>query len=258
MTPATKVAVQWGAVILVALLAAGCVSSDTGRTGSQKDAARANTQLGVAYMQQGNLALAKEKLERAEQQDSRNVELQTALAFLNERLNQPEIAERHYRTAQRLSPDNAQVSNNYAVFLCRAGRIDAALELFDTAAKDPLYGTPWAALTNSAVCLRSGKRSAEAVPLLERALAMRPNYAEAVLELSDAQLELGHPDLATRAVDRYLSMGLSTPEILLVAVRAAIARGDKVATDNFARRLRRDYPNSAQTRALPQLLREQG
>ncbi len=249
---------QMFAALGAAALLTGCVTSGDAPPTNDKDVAKANMQLGVAYMQQGNLALAKDKLDRAEKQDPRSPEVHIAQAFLFERLNKPQDAERHYRTAQRLAPENAQIANNYAVFLCKEGRIDRALSLFETAAKDGLYGTPWAALTNPAVCLRSGKRSAEAVPLLERAIAMRPNYAEAVFELGDAQLELGRADLATTAVDRFLSMGLSSPEILLVGLRAAIARGDRPATDNYARRLRRDFPNSAQTRALPQLLLDQG
>jgi type IV pilus assembly protein PilF len=226
---------------------------------SDTDAAVANIKLGVAYIQQGQLALAKDKLDRAVKQDPHNVEGQTAMAFLQERLNQPEEAERYYRNAQRLAPDNAEVANNYAVFLCRTGKIDKALEMFDTAARNPLYRTPWAALTNSAVCLRSGKRNQDALPYLERALALRPTYVEAVLELGDTQLELGRPEQARTAVENYLSKGgTPTPELLLVGVRAALATGDRAAADNYARLLRRDFPNSQQTRSLPQLMQGKG
>jgi type IV pilus assembly protein PilF len=243
-------------VLGLALLAmAGCVTTgDQPPLTSDKNAAEANVKLGVAYMQQDNLALAKDKLERAEKQDPKNVEVHTSLAVLYERLNRPEDAEKQFQAAQRLAPDSAEVANNYAVFLCRSGKPDPAIKLFDTAARDPLYRTPWAAYTNAAVCLRSNKRAAEAVPYLERAIALRPNYADAVRELGDVQIELGHPDLATNAVDRYLKMGLGTPEVLLVGVRAALARGDRVAAEDYVRRLRRDFPNSPSTRALPQVM----
>jgi type IV pilus assembly protein PilF len=245
-------------MMLVAL--AACVSTgDLERPKSDKDAAIANTKLGVAYMQQGNLALAKDKLERAEKQDPKNLEVHTSLAFLYEKLGKAEDAEKQYQAALKLSPDSADVANNYAVFLCRSGKVDPAVKMFDAAAQNKLYSTPWAAYTNAGVCLRSNKRGAEAVPYLQRALDMRPNYSEAVLELGDLQLELGHPDLAQNAVDRYLSMGIpATPDVLLIGVRAAIVRGDRGAAENYARRLRRDFPNSAQTRVLPQLLPNQG
>jgi type IV pilus assembly protein PilF len=243
--------------ISCASLLAACVSTG-GPNVSNKDAAVANVQLGVAYMQQGNLLLAREKLERAEKQDPRNVELHTALAYLSERLGKPADAERHYQTAQRLAPESAAVANNYAVFLCQSKKVDQALKLFETAARDPLYRTPWAAWTNAAVCLRSGKRGSEAIPYLEKAISQQPNYAPAVIELGDLHLEAGKPDLATNVVDRYLSMGLNSPEVLLIGLRSAIARGDRQTTDSYARRLRRDFPNSSQTRSLAQLLRNTG
>ena len=243
----------------LALALAACVTTgDLQRPKSDKDAAIANVKLGVAYMQQGNLSLAKEKLERAEKQDPKNLEVHTSLAFLYEKLGKPEDAEKQYQAALKVAPDSADVSNNYAVFLCRSGKVDEAIKLFDSAAQDKLYSTPWAAYTNAGVCLRSKKRGAEAVTYLERALQLRPNYAEAVLELGDLQLELGHPDLAQNAVDRYLAMGIASPEVLLIGVRAAIVRGNRPAADNYARRLRREFPNSNAARVLPQLLPPQG
>jgi len=237
-----------------ALLLSACTGTPDAPGTNLQEAARANVRLGVAYMQQNNLPLAKEKLERAEQQDPRSVEVHTALAFLNERLNRPDQAERHYRTAQRLAPGSADVANNYAVFLCRGDKPDAAIPLFETAARDPLYSTPWAALTNAAVCLRSNKRDADAVPYLDRAVAMRPDYVDGVREYGDVLIALGRPDQAVTVAERFLSIGRGSPDVLLVALRASLAQGNAAAADGYARRLRRDFPNSAQTRALPQLL----
>lgn len=243
-----------GVLLACLALLAACASSGPTTVANRKEAARANMQLGVAYMQQGDLQLAREKLLRAEQQDPRSAEVHVAIAFLNERLDRPADAERHYRTAMRLAPDNAEVGNNYAVFLCGSGQVDKALPLFESAARQPLYRTPWAALTNAAVCLRSVARNADAIPFLERALVQRPDYAEAVVELADVQLALERPDIAGAVADRYLALGRSAPGVLLVGLRAALARGDAAATAGYARRLRREFPDSPQTRLLPQLL----
>jgi type IV pilus assembly protein PilF len=246
-------------VTAAAVLLAACVTSEPrSKSGSDKDASHANVQLGVAYMQQGQLALAKEKLERAEKQAPRSVEVHTALAFLYERLDRPARAEAEYELALRLSPANSEVANNYAVYLCRNGKVDKALPHFEAAAKDRLYATPWAALTNGAVCLRAAKRGAEAVRYLDQALQLRPDYSAAVFELADLQMELGAPGVAGKVVDRYLAIGLASPDVLLVGVRAALARDDRAAAQGFARRLRRDFPDSVQTKALPQLLGDRG
>jgi type IV pilus assembly protein PilF len=244
-----------------AVLLAGCASngaSPSTAADASHDAARANVSLGVAYMQQGNLLLAKEKLERALKQAPRSVEVHTALAYLNERLDKPQQAIEEYELATKLAPANSDIKNNYAVFLCRSGKVDKALQQFDAAAKDRLYSTPWAALTNAAVCLRGAKRAPEAVGYLEQAVKIRPDYAAAVFELADLQVELGAPVVAGQVVDTYLSIGLVSPDVLLVGVRAALARKDRAGAQVYVRRLRRDFPEASQTKALAQLLGETG
>ena len=249
------------ALLAAAVLLAGCASgggNPSAAADASREAARANVSLGVAYMQQGNLSLAKEKLERALKQAPRSVEVHTALAYLNERLDKPQQAIEEYELATKLAPNNSDIRNNYGVFLCRSGKVDKALQQFDAAAKDRLYSTPWAALTNAAVCLRGARRAPEAVGYLEEAVKVRPDYAAAVFELADLQVELGAPVVAGQVVDRYLSIGVVSPDVLLVGVRAALARNDKAAAQVYVRRLRRDFPESAQTKALPPLLGEKG
>jgi type IV pilus assembly protein PilF len=238
----------------VVMLAAACTTSNPRRPVDEKEAASANVRLGTAYLQQGNLPLAKDKLEKAEKQDPRSYEVQYAMALLSEQLQQNSDAEKHYQAALKLAPNNAGVNNAYAGFLCRNSKVDQALKLFDAAMRDPLYSTPWVASANAAICLRSDKRNADAIPYLERAIQLRPDYATAVVELADVQISIGKPELARTAVDRFLQIGRKSPDVLLLGVRAAMAQGDRGATDLYARLLRRDFPDSAQTRALPQLL----
>lgn len=243
------------ACIAAALLLASCTtSSSNGRAVDNKEAARANTQLGVAYLRQGNMNQAKEKLEKAEKQDPRSHEVQYALALFSERMNQPADADRHYQAALKLAPNNGEVTNAYAVFLCRSNKIDAAQRLFDEVVRNQLYATPWVAATNAAVCLRADKRNADAVPWLERAIALRPDYYPAVVELGDLHIANNEPQKARSAVDSFLSIGRKSAEVLLVGVRAAMAQGDRAAADIYARLLRRDFPNTQAAGALPQLL----
>jgi type IV pilus assembly protein PilF len=250
----TRLGAKRIAVVAAAALASGVASAQS----LNPEAARANVQLGVAYMQQGNLALAKEKLERALKQAPKNVEVHTALAYLNERLDKPQKAEEEYEAATRLAPNNSEVRNNYAVYLCRNGKVDKAMAQFDAAAKDRLYATPWAALTNAAICLRTSRRAPDAVRYLDEAIRVRPDYAAAVFELADLQLELGAAGVAGQVVDRFLALGLVSPDVLHVGVRAALAREDRPAAQIYVRRLRRDFSDSVQTRSLPQLLGEGG
>lgn len=239
-------------------LLAACASGAPSGEASRTDAAAYNVQLGIAYLQQGNLALAKEKLERAERQNPRDPNVHGALALLHERLGNDSLVERHYRTALRLSPRNPELSNNFAVYLCRTGRVDEGVRRFRDAARNPLYRTPEAAYTNAGVCLRTAGHLEEAEQNFLHALDVRPNFAEAVFQLADLYLQQGRAPEARARLERFLGENEATPDLLLLGVRIARATGDRIAEERYARRLRVDFPGSEQTRALAELDRNPG
>jgi Tfp pilus assembly protein PilF len=75
-----------------------------------------------------------------------------------------------------------------------------------------------------------------------------------VVELADLQLVQGNPEAARKAFENYTAAGNKSPEVYLVGVRAVVVVRDCPAAQLYARLLRRDFPNSAQASALPQVL----
>jgi type IV pilus assembly protein PilF len=247
------------AAAVAALALCGCVTSSSGpqesrlkksETSEGDKAAQLNKQLGTVYLRQGNLALAKEKLERSEKFNPRDPELHTVLAVLYERLNIPEESDKHYRTALKLAPKDPQVLNNYAVYLCQHSRNEEGVKLFLEASRNPLYRTPELAYTNAGVCLRRAKKFDEAAGSFLRALQIRPNLAEAAYQYADLRMEQGDLAKAREQVDKYLATYDATAELLLVGVRVTRAQGDRVAEEKFTRRLRVEFPGSQQLRSL--------
>lgn len=246
------------ATLLATLLLAGCTTTSSGPKTSDTSAAEYNVQLGYAYLRQGNLPIAKEKLERALEQDPDNPAVHSALGLLYERLGDSRAADKHYAEALRLAPGDPEIENNYAIYLCRNGRVAEGVKRFEQAARNPLYRTPEAAFTNAGVCQRGAGLIAEAEANFRRALQLRPNYAEAAFQLGDLRLQQGATDEARTDVDKYLDSFRATPELLLLRVRIARATGDRVAEEKYSRKLRIDFPESEQTRALGNLTRNPG
>ena len=246
----------------VAALAVGCVGSggaaDVKESTRAETAAAYNLQLGVAYLQQDKLALAREKLDRAVKQNPRDPKVHNARALLAEKLNDLDDADKYYRTAVRLAADDPDISNNYAVFLCRTGRVDEGVKRFVGVAKNKLYRSPEGAYTNAGVCLRGAQRFEEASEYFARALAVRPNHAEAAYQLADLDMQRGMLVEARSGVDRFLTAFRPTPDLLLLAVKIARAQNDPGAEERFARRLRVEFPDSDQMRQLPPLRRNPG
>lgn len=244
---------RWFILGLVVAIA-GCVSADGRKPLKQSDpketAAKYNVQLGTAYLQQGNYALAREKLERALEQNPRDPDVHTGLGLLYDRTGDLKSADRHFREALRLDPEKPDLGNNYAIYLCKNGRVEEGVERFTTVAANKYYRTPEVALTNAGVCLRGAKRYEEAEQKFVAAIRARPNYSEATVQLASLHLERDQVDQARKVVDTYLNAFRPHPEVLFTAVGVARAAKDRLAEEKYSRALRLEFPESAQARAL--------
>ncbi|HEV2287225.1 MAG TPA: type IV pilus biogenesis/stability protein PilW [Steroidobacteraceae bacterium] len=239
---------------LASLVLAACASHSTPlHAANQQEAADANTQLGIQYMNQGDLNLAKTKLDRALEEEPNNPNVHSARAMLYERMGLLDKADQEFRTALKLAPHDPDVVNNYAVYLCQNGRTDEGVKRFLEAAHNALYRTPQAAYTNAGVCLRAAKRDDEARAEFNAAVQLRPNYGEAAFQLATLDFDHGQLTAARTRIEGYISTYDETPDLLLLGVRVARAQGDAPAAQRFARRLQLDFPGSEQLRALAAL-----
>jgi type IV pilus assembly protein PilF len=238
------------AAAAVTLLLCACVHTTPGRESKPQSAAVYNTQLGIAYLNQGELALAKDKLDRALSQDPSSPDVHSARAMLFARMGDSKEADAEYRTSLRLAPDDPNVVNNYAVYLCQQGRTDEGVKRFEEAAKNPLYRTPEAAYTNAGVCLHAAKRDDEARAKFVRALQLKPSFSDAALQLANLDFQRGNLPEARALIDAYLANFTENPDLLLLGVRVARAQKDPVGAQRYARKLQMDFPGSDQTRAL--------
>ena len=239
------------------LALAGCAGPSE-RSKKKDDASNYNMQLGMAYLNQGDLGLAKEKLDRAVRENPGDPNVHSAMAMLQDRLGHPDQADKEFKTALNLGPRSPDVLNNYAVYLCRSGRVDEGVKAFEEAAHNALYRTPEAAYTNAGVCLRGAKRDTQAAMSFQRALRIKPNFAEAAYQLADLDFRRGEVQSARDTIDQFVSSFEATPDLLLIGVQVARKQGDRVAEEKFARKLRMDFPSSDQTRALAELNHNSG
>ena len=247
-----------GGVLAVLLLTACSSSSAKRQTEKAHEAAVYNVQLGLEYMNQGDLERAKDKLDRALTQDPSNPDVHSARATLYSRLKQKDKADEEFRTALRLAPHDPRMVNNYAVYLCENGRNDEGVKRFLEAARNPLYPTPEAAYTNAGVCLRAAKRDDEARVNFSHALQLKPNFAEAQFQLANLQFEHGELAPARAGIDGFIGTYNATADLLLLGVRVARAQGDRLGAQRYARKLQLDFPGTDQARALAQLDRNPG
>jgi type IV pilus assembly protein PilF len=125
---------------LVTLLAAAWAAPAPAQSGKENrgQAAAVNTELALAYMRDGNLAAARDKIEKALQQNSRTAKTQMAAGFIYDALKDVRKARNHYDQAVRLGKDDPDVLKNAAFFFCRTGDYRRGEQLLMQAADCPL------------------------------------------------------------------------------------------------------------------------
>lgn len=230
----------------------GCSNgSKTVKDSDRRDeAADLNMQLGLDYYRQGNLQQAKEKLERAMEQNPRNAQAQMVAGLLYDRLNNQKEADAHFSRAISLDPKNPEIRNNYAVFLCGHGQVERGEKLALESAADPLYKTPEAAYLNAGYCARSAKDLKRAEQHFRRALAVRPRFTPALLEMADLEFQSKNYLPARAFLERYMAAQPPSPTALWLGVRIEKALGNRGIAGDYARRMKNDFPTADETKLL--------
>lgn len=239
--------------LAAALLLVGPTMAAAEKSMSREERAQAalvNTQLGLTYMRQGNLQAAREKIEKALEQNPRTAETQMAAGFLYDRLGNGRKALSHFEEAARLGKENPDVLNNVAVYLCRKGDMKRGVSYFLQAAESPLYRTPEVAYTNAGRCARADGRTKEAEQYFRNALAARSDLPDALLQLADLQHATGNNLSARAFLQRYNAAVTPTAESLWLGYRIERALGDTAQARDYARRLQTGFADSTQASLL--------
>ena len=154
--------------------------------------------LGIAYMREGQSDIALQKLHRGLDLDPDNAQAHNVIAILYERLGQSEKASEHYQDAVRLAPKNPYIHNAYGSYLCKQKKYSEADTSFNQALKNPLYTTPWIALTNAGICKLQDENIDQAETYLRQALTLDARFAPALEQMAKVTF-LRQNYLSTRA-----------------------------------------------------------
>lgn len=235
---------------MLALSLAACSHNSGFKKAPPEVTAATNVQLAIEYMKLGRLAASRDCIERALEENPGNPDVQMTAGLVYERLNDMKKAERAYTAGYRLGKDDPNIQNTYAGFLCRTGKATAGEKLFDEVARSPLYQTPEVALVNAGVCVRGTGDMVDAERYFNRALAIRPNMPEAMLQLGNIAFDRGDAAQARDTVLRYLAVNPPTSEVLWLGFRAERKLGDSTAAAGYARRVQSEFPNSTQAQMM--------
>jgi type IV pilus assembly protein PilF len=247
------------AAAALAFSLAAATLAQTQQTDPIAEAGRINARLAMEYLKRDQLQTAQEKVDKALQQNPRDVNVQLSAGLVYERLKNTKQAEKHFRQAVRSDPDSPEAQNALGAFLCRNKQQAKGEEMFLKAAANPIYRTPFVAYTNAGVCARSAGNLEQAERFLRQALTYQVDYPETFAQLAGVLHDRGSHLQARAFVERFLAVAPATPEMLLLGHNVELALKNDDGATAFKDRLQKEFPNSEQARAVDrQAARNQG
>lgn len=224
---------------------------------NREEAAAINTELAIGYMREKNLAAARDKIDKALEQNPRTARTQMVAGFVYDRLGDKRKANRHYDEAVRLAKGDPDVMNNAGAYFCRIGEYKRGEALLLQAAGSALYRTPDVAYANAGSCARSDGRPKEAEQYLRKALGLNPKQPDALLQMAEIAQGQGNGLQARAFLERYDAVAPATAATLWLGRTIELGLGDDAQAAHYARRLRDEFPTSEETARLLQEERKQ-
>ena len=222
-----------------------------------KQASALNVQLALGYLEREQLGVAQEKLDKAIEQDPKNVDAYTTFAYLKRKVNELDQAVEYYHQALDLKPSDPNIHNNYGGLLCQMGRYDDALDEIRKAYEDPFYESPYLAYANAGTCLLDKGDYTQAEKMLRKSLRAQPNYAGALISMAEIGIKTKRYLMARAYIQRYHAVARPSAESLWLQVQAEKELGDKEYYLKYARQLLKDFPDSDEAGMLEEIARNE-
>jgi len=216
----------------------------TKRKANLKEASMLNTELAIGYIQRQQYKAAKEKLDKAIDQNSDNTAAYKTLAYLYSLLGLEEKAEIKYSEALELSPDDSDLLNSYGAFLCRIDKLDEAQESFKLAYSDPFYESLYLAQSNAGSCYIKQQEYKKAEALLRKSLRKQPNLPGSLISMAEVGIKTERYLMARAYIQRYHAVRSESSESLWIQIQAEKALGAQDFYMKYARQLINDFPDS--------------
>lgn len=185
------------------LMISGCVTVTELPRSTPVEMADSRIELGLGYLQQGNMSKARENLYRAARHAPDYHRAQLALAHYFERVGETAKARKRYKKTARQHPSNGDVLHNFATFLCKQQEYDVADSWFKRALQQTDYHRPAATLENAALCAQKAGHLQQAENYFIRTLEYEPGQALIWLTLIRLQLEQGKKDAARESIQQF-------------------------------------------------------
>ncbi len=200
--------------------------------------------MAAEYYRLGQMDAAMRRAQQAIEEDDKNPRAHYMIAVIYQQIGENERADSHFKRALELSPNNPEVHNAYGTFHCNQRRFAEADAEFAKALDNPLYSTPWLAMTNAGTCAASAGNLSKAEGQYRKALAANPRFGPALFRMAELEYQRGDTKAAKSYIDAFFQSSAATPGALILGVRIERKLGNRNAAATYEQVLRKSFPDA--------------
>ena len=238
--------------VLLALMLAGCVTVMDSRFTKKVDSEKAvetYVALGVGYLRNGNMPLARKKIERALEIAPDSASAHSAMATYWIERGEMVLAQTEFEIALDLDDEHSPTNYHYGRFLFAIKKDVKGCDYINKSAKDVDYTARVLAYENLGLCYDHFQQEALAMDAFEKAWSLDVSSTISSLNLARIYLQRNRADISKRWFSRFEST-LRDQELphnaasLYTGVMLAKVSQDKNAEASYAFKLKKRFPRS--------------
>ena len=212
---------------------------------NRDDMAATRISLGLGYLRMGNMAQAKQNLEKAKQFSPNMVQVYTAFAHYYETVGESELTIASFEKALSIKSDDADTLNNYGVYLCRQDQIEEAEKQLLKAIAVPSYILVAKSYENLSSCFLQKNDFVKAEVYLHKAIMHSPGNSATIFQMVRLQYAMGEFAEAKIFEQRFEKVTRRfTPQSLALAYKVYWKLGQRRTAKNYGTMLVKMYPQS--------------
>lgn len=206
--------------------------------------ARIRLQLAVGYFEQGKTTVALDEVKQSLSIDPSFIDAYNLRGLIYVRLNDMRLAEESFRRALAISPNDANVLQNYGWMLCQQSRFDEGVQAFNKALANPNYGARAKTWLTKGLCQARAGQTREAEESLLRSFELDAGNPVTGYNLASMLYQRGDYRRSQFYIRRLNNSELANAESLWLGIKVEQRLGNRVARDQLGGQLRNRYPKS--------------
>ena len=198
----------------------------------------------LAYALRGSYPQAETTIQKALTIDPNSVDANNVAGMIYAKTNRPTLATQHFRKALSKSPNDSSTLNNYGNFLCDAGSLNQAEQIFLRAATHSSNTNPEIAYTNAGLCAMRVPNPNQAANYFKTALDFKENNSIALYQLAQINFAKKRGLPALERLRNYAKYAQHTPQTLKLGIEISRLLRDRESEVNYFNLLQAQFPSS--------------